>query len=298
MAQQPTSQSVSMQGKTVVVTGATRGIGFETTRGLAALGARVVMISRDARRTEEQAAVIRTATGNTAVETLQADLSVQADVRRVAGEILDRCPRIDVLVNNAGAVFSSRKETVDGLEMTFALNHMNYFLLTNLLLDRLKASAPARIVNVASAAHTMGKIKFDDLQHARSYSGFSAYGDSKLMNILFTYELSRRLSGTGVTANCLHPGFVASGFGKNDSPLMKAGIALMRPFQISAVKGAQTSIYLASSPDVEGVTGKYFSNRRAVDSNKASYDIATAQRLWEETARIVGLPAESGAAVG
>jgi NAD(P)-dependent dehydrogenase (short-subunit alcohol dehydrogenase family) len=192
-------------------------------------------------------------------------------------------------VNNAGAVFSQRSLTVDGFERTFALNHLAYFLLTNLLIDLLRADAPSRIVNVSSAAHTGAVLDFDDLQSERKYAGFRAYGRSKLANILFTHELARRLEGTGVTANCLHPGVVATGFNRNNGLLMQLGMTIARPFLISAEKGAQTIVYLASSPEVEGVTGEYFVNCTATSSSPASYDDEAARKLWDVSASLTGL---------
>ena len=279
----------SMQGKTCLITGATRGVGYETALGLAHMGARVIMVGREAARTEVQAAAIRQATGNSQVEFRVADLSLMADVRRLAKEVLAIAPRLDVLINNAGAVFTRRQVTAEGIEKTFALNHLNYFLLTNLLLDRLKASGPARIVSTASAAHAGARLNFDDLQHARSYNAFAVYSESKLCNILFTYALARRLVGTEVTANCLHPGFVASGFGRNEAWYMNVAMTLLRPVMINATKGAQTSIYLASSPEVAGVSGKYFDKSRAVESSKVSQNEADAERLWEISAQLTGL---------
>lgn len=281
----------TLRGKTVLITGATRGIGFETAKGLAARSARVLMVGRDAARTRAQAQAIRTATGNEQIETLVADLTSLAEIRRLADEVLVRVPRLDVLFNNAGAAFATRKVTVDGFERTFALNHLSYFLLTTLLLDRLKASSPARIINTASAAHFGAKPHFDDLQHEHGYSQFGVYSETKFYNVLFTYELARRLAGTDITANCLHPGFVASGFGKNDAWYMKLAMSIVRPAQITAAKGAETSIYLASSPDVDNVTGKYFDKCKAVESSKASYDEAAARRLWEISEQLTGLVA-------
>jgi NAD(P)-dependent dehydrogenase (short-subunit alcohol dehydrogenase family) len=195
-----------------------------------------------------------------------------------------------VLVNNAGAVFFQRQETVDGIEMTLGLNHLGYFLLTNLLLDVIQASAPARIVNVASRAHERARMNFDDLQGMRSYNAMQAYGQSKLGNILFTYELTRRLAGTRVTANALHPGVVGTGFAANNGSLVRLGLRLYRFFALSPEQGAQTSIYLAASPEAEGITGKYFVDRQAVPSSPLSYDTAVAGRLWQVSAEMTGLP--------
>lgn len=281
-----------MTGKTVLVTGGTGGIGRATAEGLARLGARVGITGRDAARAEAAAAEIRAATGNGAVDAYAADLSSQADVRRLAGEVLNAYPRLDVLVNNVGGFWAHRHVTVDGLEHTFALNHLAPFLLTNLLLDRLIASAPARVVTVSSGAQSMGRIDFDDPQGERSYSGQRAYNQSKLANVMFTYELARRLEGTGVTATVLHPGVVRTAFGAEDpSPFWKVFIPLMRPMMRTPERGAATPIYLAFAPEVDGATGQYFANRKARKSNKASYDTAATARLWQVSAGLVGLAA-------
>jgi retinol dehydrogenase 14 len=284
-----TDKAAPMNGKTVVVTGATGGIGRATATGLAALGARVAITGRDVRRVEAVAAEIRKATGNPAVDAFGADLSSQAEVRRLAGELLDRYPRLDVLVNNVGGFWATRHVTADGLEHTFAVNHLAGFLLTNLLLDRLKASAPARVVTVSSGAQSLGSIHFDDLQGERAYSGETAYNQSKLADLMFTYELARRLERTGVTATALHPGVVSTGFGAEDpSRIFRFLVPLLRPFMKSPQQGAATSIYLASSPDVEGVTGTYFVRGKATTSSKASYDVDAAARLWNVSADLVG----------
>lgn len=281
----------SMQGKTCLVTGATQGIGKVTARALADKGATVVIIGRDAAKTAATSAEIQQQTGNSQVSGLVADLSSQAEIRRVVGEFLAQHDRLHVLVNNAGAMFTSRRLTVDGLEYTFAFDHLGYFLLTELLLPTLQSSAPARIVNVSSAAHTSGKIHFDDLQSSKGYNALAVYAQAKLANVMFTYALARRLTGTGVTVNALHPGVVATGFGKNNGPLMKLAMGLIRPFQISIEQGAQTSIYLATSPEVAGVTGKYFDKSKPVASNAASYNEADQERLWAVSEQLVGLGA-------
>lgn len=281
-----------MDGKTVLVTGGTGGIGRATAEGLARLGARVAVTGRDIARTQAAAAEIAAATANPAVDAFAADLSVQAGVRRLARDVLDACPRLDVLVNNAGGFWARRHLTADGLEYTFALNHLAPFLLTNLLLDQLTASAPARIVTVSSGAQALGKINFDDLQGERAYSGQRAYNQSKLANVMFTYELARRLAGTGVTATVLHPGVTRTAFGTEDPTAMTRAMTLIaRPFMKTPAQGAATPIYLASSPEVEGVTGQYFANRRPKKSGKSSYDTAAAARLWQVSARLAGLPA-------
>jgi retinol dehydrogenase-14 len=279
----------SMAGKTVLVTGATGGIGKATAIGLAALGARVGITGRDLKRVEAAAVEVRRATGNPQVDAFGADLSSQAEVRRLAAEVLDAYPRLDVLVNNVGGFWATRHVTADGLEHTFAVNHLAAFLLTDLLLDRLKASAPARVVTVSSGAQSMGKIDFDDLQGERTYSGQTAYNQSKLASVMFTYELARQLEGTGVTATVLHPGVVSTGFGAEDpSRIFKVVVPFVRPFMKTPQQGAATSIYLASSPKVEGVTGTYFANHKPQTSNKASYDRDAATRLWQVSAALVG----------
>jgi retinol dehydrogenase-14 len=283
----------SMAGKTVLVTGGTGGIGKATAIGLAALGARVAITGRDIKRVEAAAADIRGATGNPQVDAFAADLSSQAEVRRLAAEVLDTYPRLDVLVNNVGGFWATRHVTVDGLEHTFALNHLAAFLLTDLLLPRLKASAPARVVTVSSGAQSLGKIDFEDLQGERTYSGQTAYNQSKLASVMFTYELARRLDGTGVTATVLHPGVVSTGFGAEDpSRIFKVIVPFVRPFMKTPEQGAATSIFLASSSMVEGITGQYFANRKPKTSNEASYDQDTATRLWQVSAALVGLPTQ------
>jgi NAD(P)-dependent dehydrogenase (short-subunit alcohol dehydrogenase family) len=279
-----------MAGKTVLITGGTSGIGRATAIGLAELGARVAIAGRNLGRVEAAAAEIRLATGNPDVDAFGADLSSQAEVRRLAAQVLDASPRLDVLVNNVGGFWATRHVTTDGLERTFALNHLAAFLLTELLLDRLKASAPARVVMVSSGAQSIGTIDFDDLQGERKYSGQTAYNQSKLASVMFTYELARRLAGTGVTATVLHPGVVSTGFGAEDpSRIFKLIVPLYRPFMKTPQQGAATSIYLASSPAVDGVTGQYFAGRKPKGSNKASYDLAAASRLWQVSAGLVGL---------
>ena len=278
-----------MAGKTVLVTGGTGGIGKATAAGLAAVGARVGIVGRDLSRTRAAAAEIAATSGNPAVDPFGADMSAQAEVRRLAREVLDGYPRLDVLVNNVGGFWSTRRVTADGLEHTFAVNHLAGFLLTELLLDRLKASAPARIVTVSSGAQANGRIHFDDLQGERGYSGQRAYNQSKLANVMFTYELARRLEGSGVTATVLHPGVVRTGFAAEDpSPLWKILLPLIRPLLKTPEKGAATSIYLASSPEVGGVTGTYFVNSKPKTSSKSSYDQAAAARLWRISVDLVG----------
>ena len=279
-----------MAGKSVLVTGGTGGIGKATAIGLATLGARIGITGRDPARTEAAAAGIRAAPGSPAVDGFAADLSVQAGVRHLAAQVLDTYPRLDVLVNNAGGFWAHRHVTADGLEHTFALNHLAPFLLTSLLLDRLTVSAPARIVTVSSGAHTGGRIDFGDLQGERNYSGQRAYSQSKLANVMFTYELARRLDGTGVTATVLHPGVVRTSFGAEDQEAYFAiMIGVARLVMKTPAQGAATSIYLASSPQAEGVTGRYYANRKPKTSSKASYDTAAAARLWQASADLAGL---------
>ncbi|HEV8566533.1 MAG TPA: SDR family oxidoreductase [Actinoplanes sp.] len=276
-----------MTGKTVLVTGGSGGIGRATALGLAAMGAHLAITGRDRWRTEDAAREIRTA-GGEQVDVFVADLSAQSQVRRLADEVLRSLPRIDVLINNVGGYWNTRHVTADGLERTFALNHLAPFLLTNLLLDRLKQSAPARVVTVSSNAQAMGRIDFDDRE--QSYSGARAYNQSKLANVLFTYELARRLEATSVTANALHPGMVSTSFGAEDpGRVQRLFVPFMRPFMKVPAQGAATSIHLASAPDLEQVTGRYFANSKPKKSAKRSYDQATAVRLWHVSAALVGL---------
>jgi NAD(P)-dependent dehydrogenase (short-subunit alcohol dehydrogenase family) len=270
-----------MQGKICLVTGATAGIGRATAVGLARQGALVVITGRDAARTQETLEAIRKETRNQQVESLLADFSSQAEVRRLAAEFRTRHGRLDVLINNAGAVFMERGVTVDGFERTWAVNHLASFLLTLELKDLIEASAPARIVNVSSAMHNGRTLDPDKIQEEKIY-GISGYGQSKLANVLFTYALARRLKGTSVTANCLHPGVVSTSLMKPKGSLAaKVAMTLMQPFLTSPEKGAATSLYLASSPEVEGVTGKYFVKCKPKRSSPVSYDEALQERLWE-----------------
>jgi len=281
--------TADLSGKTCIVTGASNGIGKAAAAALAGMGARVVMVCRDAGRAEAARAAIAREASSDDVEVLLADLSSQEQIRSLAAQINDHYEKIDVLLNNAGAVNTVRTTTVDRIETTFAVNHLAYFLLTNLVLDRVRASEAGRIVNVSSGAHVGARIDFDDLQGERRYGGMRAYGQSKLANVLFTYELARRLEGSGVTANCLHPGVVATGFGHNNAGWLKIGVSMIRPFILNAQRGAETSIYLAASPEVAGVTGQYFEKCKAVKSSPASYDTSAATRLWaisEEMTRV------------
>jgi NAD(P)-dependent dehydrogenase (short-subunit alcohol dehydrogenase family) len=281
-----------MKGKTCVITGATDGIGLEAAARLGELGARLVLVGRNRVKGERALDILRARVPALAVEMHYADLSRRDEIQRLAPELLRAAPRIDVLLNNAGAFFTRRDTTKDGLERTFALNHIGYFLLTHLLRERIIASAPARIVNVASAAHRKAVLDFDDLQCTKAYSGWIAYQRSKLCNILFTRELARRLAGTGVTANCLHPGFVATSFGDNNRGLFRLGLGLAKRFTaISVERGAETPVYVASSGEIEAVSGRYFDECRAVAPSVAAQDDGAATRLWQASAKLAGTSA-------
>jgi len=279
-----------MHGKVVVISGGTSGIGEVAAERLAGLGARLVLVARDRARGEATLARLRARGPGVAHVAHYADLSLIADTKRVAAEIAAAEPRIDVLINNAGAMFGRRQVTADGLELTFATNHMSYFLLTHGLRERLLASPPARVVNTSSAAHRRADLDFDDLQSARGYRGFMAYSRSKLCNILYTRELARRSAATGVTANCLHPGFVATRFGDASGGLFSYVVrASKQVFAISSEKGAETLVYLASSPEVATISGGYFYQCQLATPTRAAQDDAAARRLWAETARLAGL---------
>jgi NAD(P)-dependent dehydrogenase (short-subunit alcohol dehydrogenase family) len=285
---------IRMKDKVIMVTGATAGIGAVAALELARQGATLVGVGRNSEKCAAVATRIRTETSNPSVEYLVADLSSQAQIRQLAQTFQSRYSRLDVLVNNAGAYFSRRQESADGIELTYALNHLNYFLLTNLLMDILKASAPARVVNVSSNAHQGSHINFADIESRRRYMSWTVYGQSKLANVLFTYELARRLKGSGVTANALHPGFVASDFGHNNHDLVGWGTRIAQKIAgRSPEEGARTIIYLASSPEVEGVSGKYFVDEKAVPSSPVSYDESTARQLWELSQGMAGLSASA-----
>lgn len=264
-----------------MVTGCSSGIGKATALGLAKLGATVVMVCRDKTRGERAKSEIIAKSGNSSVSLMLADLSSQRAIRDLVIEYSSRFKYLHVLVNNAGLFLSKRRLTEDNIEMTFAVNHLAPFLLTNLLLPILKASAPSRIVNVSSVAHFSASIDFDDLQGKKHYSGFKAYARSKLANVLFTYELARRLEGTNVAVNCLHPGVVRTGLARGSMSLMRLAYLLFAPFMLSPKKGARTSIYLASSPKVVNVTGKYFVKERDVKSSEESYNEDVAKKLWD-----------------
>jgi NAD(P)-dependent dehydrogenase (short-subunit alcohol dehydrogenase family) len=276
-----------MKGKIVMITGATGGIGKATAIGLARMGADLVLVGRnDERLAAIEDRVLKEGCGS--ATTLRADLSSMEEVRWVGTELKNTLPRLDVLINNVGVIVPERRTTVDGYEYTFALDHLCSFLLTNLLIDKLKASAPSRIINVSSSAHILGKVHFDDLMLEKGYSPFKAYGQAKLANILFTRELARRLEGTGVTANSLHPGLVKTHFGLDLKGVPRLGTSIIRPFGIGPEKGAKTSIYLASSPEVNGLSGKYFVQCKPAWSTKRSKDEDDALRLWEVSEKLTG----------
>ena len=278
-----------MNGKTIVITGGTSGIGEVAAEKLAAMGARIVLVARDRARAEATLTRLRTAAKGAAHRAYYADLSSISEMKHVGLEIAAEEPRIDVLINNAGALFETRQVTPDGLEMTFATNHMSYFVLTELLRKNLAASAPARIVNTSSHAHRGAKLDFDDLQMKNSYSGFRAYGRSKLCNILFTRELARRLAGTGVTANSLHPGFVNTRFGGQNKGFGSHVLGLLKRFALTPEKGAETLIYLASSDALASVTGEYYYKCQAMPPSREAQDDEAARRLWQESERLAAL---------
>lgn len=277
-----------MKDKTVVITGGTSGIGEVAARALAEMGARIVLIARNKSRAEATLARLRRSDPSIAHSVYLADLTRLAEMKRVAAEIAKREPPIDILINNAGALFATRRLTEDGLEYTFALNHMSYFVVTEGLRDRLLASGAARIINTASAAHQGATLDFDDLQSAKGFRAMRVYGRSKLCNILFTRQLARSLQGSGVTANCLHPGFVATRFADESGGLISRIVWLAKSFAISPTQGAQTIIYLASSPDVTNVSGKYFFKCRPTTPSAPALDDRAALALWERSAVLAG----------
>ena len=279
----------AMADRVCLVTGATSGIGKVTAAALAEQGATVVVVSRNEKRCADTVDEIRESTGNPAVEYMVADLSDLSQVRRLASEVTSRHPRLDVLVNNAGAYFLERQESADGYELTWALNYLSPYLLTRLLLPSLEASESARVINVSSGAHSQGVIDFDDLQHENEYVGLEAYAQSKLALVIFTYELARRLEGSSVTVNALHPGQVATSFGRNNGLLRFYVRRLVKRNELSPEEGAQTSIYLATSPEVEGVTGKYYVKNKPKKSSESSYDRDLATRLWQMSSDMTGL---------
>ena len=281
-----------MNGNICMVTGASSGIGKATALGLARMGATVVMVCRAQAKGDAVRAEIREKSGSETVDLVIADLSSQAAIRSLADEYRAKYEHLHVLVNNAGVYYTKRHVTVNGLEAMFAVNYLARFLLTNLLLDVLKKSAPARVINVAGAYHAKGKIDFDDLQGERGFDGQRANHQSKLADVLFTYELGRRLEGTGVTVNCMHPGMVATSLVDKDKDfpkLFKYLYRLSKPLMKSPAKGADTILYLASSPEVEGITGQYFVNKRVAQSSPESHDVQVAQRLWEVSAQLASL---------
>jgi NAD(P)-dependent dehydrogenase (short-subunit alcohol dehydrogenase family) len=283
------SSSDLMRGRTCLVTGGTSGIGKATALGLARLGATVAVVGRDAGRGAAAVDEVRTASGNPAVELLVADLAVQSSVRDLAARVLDRYSVVHVLVNNAGVSLSARSVTPDGVETTFAVNHLAPFLLTNLVLDALRSAAPSRVVTVTSTAFRQARIRFDDLQGERRFRGIRAYNQSKLANVLFTLELARRLEGSGVTANCVHPGVVRSELG-HESRLFRAVTGLIGPFLATPEEGARTSVHVASAPELEAVTGRFFRNCQEAPLPAHARDPAVAAQLWQVSEQLTALP--------
>lgn len=278
-----------MKGKTVVITGANSGIGFEASIALAKMGAKVIMVARNPELGQNALAQVKEKSSNSHVELMLCDFASLANVRRLAQEIVDKCPRLDVLVNNAGKTFGSRSVTADGFEWTFGVNHLAPFLLTNLLLVLLKKCAPARIVNTASRAHTFGHINFEDIMAEKKYGEMSAYAQSKLANVLFSTELSKRIAGSGVTSNSLHPGVVGTSFAEAGGTFSKLFYRWFTFMMKTPAEGAKTTVYLASSPEVEGVSGKYFSNCKAIMPSKEARDVSVAKRLWELSEKLTGI---------
>lgn len=283
----------SMQHKTCLVTGATAGIGFVTARELARAGARVMIVARSPEKGADVVRRIAAEAGGATAEALTADLSSQAQIRAVAREVKSRTDRLDVLINNAGVILLERQESVDGIEMTFAVNHLSYFLLTNLLLDLLKASSPARIINVASGAHRGVRINFNDIGGREHYSGWRAYQQSKLANVLFTRELAKALTGSGVTANALHPGYVNTQIFREPGlrgQIMRAAANL---FAISPERGAETTLYLATSPEVQGLSGEYYYRCKPANVSREARNEASARRLWQFSEDLTGMKAQT-----
>jgi retinol dehydrogenase-14 len=289
----------NMTGKIVMITGANSGIGKVTAHALADMGASVVMVARNETRGESARTEIVDQTGNLEVDLMIADLSSMKEVRQLASDFNKMYRRLDVLVNNAGAIFSKRYTTAESFEPTFAVNHLAPFLLTHDLLGILKRSAPSRIVNVSSGAHSYGRIDFDNFQNKHKFGSMRSYASTKLMNIMFTYKLARRLKGTGVTANVLHPGFVRTNFGKSEGGIgWRLFFKMIGLFAKSPEKGAETSIYLASSPEVEGISGKYFNNCQPTKSSSLSYDIELQKEVWLRTEELLGISYESLISIG
>jgi retinol dehydrogenase 12 len=281
--------SVDMTGKVCLITGGNSGIGKASALGLAKLNATVVIVSRDKDKGEAALIEIRAKSGNRNLDAMTADLSSQDSVRELAHDFKGRYKKLHVLINNAGIFLPKRIQTVDGLEATFATNHLGHFLLTNLLLDVMKASAPSRIINLTSSAHYGTEIDFEDLQGEKKYGGYHAYSQSKLANVLFTHQLAKQLEGTGITANSLHPGVVRTGFGKDQRGLMSVLVTVGRPFMISPEHAAKAVIYLATSPDMEAVTGMFFSRGKERKSSTQSYNAEAAERLWKVSAELTKL---------
>lgn len=277
--------------KVFIVTGASSGMGKEAALGLAGEGSTVVLACRNESKGKMALEEIRRKSGSSSLELMILDLADLRSVRRMAAEFQETHSRLDVLLNNAGLILTKREVTVDGFEMTFQVNYLSHFLLTHLLLDSLKRSAPSRVINVSSSAHTSAHVHFDDLQCEKRYSAFRAYGQSKLAQVLFTYELARRLAGTEVDVNCLHPGAVASNWGRGSGSWLSAGLRLVSVFMKSPQKGAETSIFLATAPGLEGVTGKYFSNNLETKSSAESYDQEYGKRLWDTSFELLGIKA-------
>ena len=285
----------TLEGKYVLVTGATSGMGMVTARRLAERGATVIVVGRTAKKTQNTVQEIQKQVPNRDVRSLVSDLTSLAQVRTLAQAYRDAYPRLDALIHNAGGMFGKRRLSGDGLEMTFALNAFAPFLLTGLLLDTLKASAPSRIVTVASAQHAGKQIPFEDMTHEKGYKPLQVYAESKLMAIMFTYALARRLQGTEVTANTLHPGVVATNFGKEAGGMWPAMFTVLSPFELSPEKGAQTALYLATAPDVANVSGEYFVKSKPARSSKESYDVAAQERLWTLSEQVTGRAAPQSA---
>ena len=285
------ANNIDMTGKVCLVTGGNSGIGKATAMGLAKLNASVVIVSRDKDKGEAALIEMRAKSGNRNLDAMTADLSSQDSVRELAHDFKGRYKKLHVLINNAGIFLPKRVQTVDGLEATFATNHLGHFLLTNLLLDLLKASAPSRIINLSSSAHYGTEMDFEDLQGEKKYSGYHAYSQSKLANVLFTYQLAKQLEGTGVTVNSLHPGVVRTGFGRDQGGLMSILVTVGRPFMISPDRAARAAIYLATSPELEGATGKFFSRGKEKRSSRESYDETSAERLWKISEELTRLNA-------
>jgi NAD(P)-dependent dehydrogenase (short-subunit alcohol dehydrogenase family) len=288
-------QGADMHGKTVLITGANQGVGKASAEALGKMGAKLILVCRNAEKAKAAIADIEKA-GAKDVELLIGDLGTQADIRRIASEVLAKHDRLDVLINNAGVLVTNRRETKDGIEETFAINHLGYFLLTTLLLDLVKKTPRARIVSVSSRAHNGASVNWADPQLRKGWSAFRAYGQSKLCNILFTRELARRLEGTGVTANSLHPGVIASGFGHTDGGIVSVLVTIAKPFFITPEKGARTQVWLASSPEVEGISGKYFDNCKEKTPSKAALEAGAPERLWAISEELTGVRAGAGAA--